>query len=286
MHAASLAYEQLSLNGSSLEERHSDLLSETNFVTNNTWFVVGLEVYLLCFAVYRINQVTNQYFQQTIAELVPLLPNFQSNFSHRWNRKVFMDHIEAIYEISKPSKLFRNALTHQDLWTSNILFRPSQQSSSSIQAKLIDFQSMRYLPPAADILMFLYLTTRRAHREANLSQYLALYHDNLSQNLSNYGLDANSLLPFKELLTSCSVFRFLGLVNAGFLLPWIRMPDNSIHTLKTNDYNSYKTFAYVRRIDYIVEQMYKDEHYKEIVEEIVCELVEWVYEQKTYMNGN
>lgn len=44
MHAASFSYEQITLKGSTLREVHSDLLTETSFVTNNAWFMVGLEV--------------------------------------------------------------------------------------------------------------------------------------------------------------------------------------------------------------------------------------------------
>lgn len=193
-----------------------------------------------------------------------------------------MDHVNGIFDIIKSSKQFRNVLTHQDPWTSNILFRTPQQSPSLMHAKLIDFQCMRYLPPAADIMLFLHLTTSRDHRLANFSQYLKFYYAKFSHELSIYGLDANNLLPFKDLEESCKIWRFLALVNACTLIPWIRMPENSIHHLKSNDYQAYQQIAYVRRIDYIVKQMRCDSQYQQIVEEVVGELVEWVYEQTTY----
>lgn len=193
-----------------------------------------------------------------------------------------MKHVDGIYQIIQPSKHHRNVLTHQDLWTSNIMFHQPTQSSSSTHAKLIDFQCMRYLPPSADVMLLLHLTTRRSHRETNFPEYLKFYYAHLSRQLFGYGLDATNLIRFEDLQASCKTLRFLALVNACTLLPWIRMPDNSVHQLKANDYEAYERIAYVRRIDYIVEQMRKDRQYQEIVEEVVCELVEWVYEQETY----
>lgn len=216
--------------------------------------------------------------------MVPLLPNFEKDFAERWNRKSFMEHVEGIYEVIKPSNIFRNVLTHQDLWTSNILFQQSQEPNILMHAKLIDFQCMRYLPPAADISLLLHLTTRRTHRKDNFAQHLTSYYAHFSHHLSDYGLDANTVLPFEELRESCSALRLLALINACILLPWIRMPDNAIHKLKANNYKIYEQIAYVRRIDYIVEHIKNDPIYRQVVEDVVCEMVEWVYEQKTYFN--
>lgn len=215
--------------------------------------------------------------------MVPLLPNFEADFSRRWDCSRFMEHVNGIYEIIKPSNHYRNVLSHQDLWTSNILFQKPSLTSSSIHAKLIDFQCMRYLPPAADFMQLLHLTTRRAEREENFTEYLNIYYKSLSRHLSDYGLDSNLLLPFTEFQSTCCIWRFLALINACILLPWIHMPEDSLHNLKITNLKQYEQMAYVRRVDYIVEIMQGDREYKEFVEEIICELVEWVYEQKTYI---
>lgn len=137
---------------------------------------------------------------------------------------------------------------------------------------------MRYLPPAADIMLLLHLSTQKVHRDAHLSEYLEFYHKTLSRKLDVHELEVDNFVPFTELVSSCRIWRLLALVNAGILLPWIRMPGNLVHNLKRDDYAGYEYMAYVRRIEIVENLMIKEHQYRMMLEEVVSELVQFVFD--------
>ncbi|XP_050670156.1 uncharacterized protein LOC126968954 [Leptidea sinapis] len=67
-----------------------------------------------------------------------------------------------------------NVLIHRDLWTNNIMFR--YDGTHPTDAVMLDFQCVRYGPPAFDIMIFLYLTTSRKFRLAHEMEVLNHYY--------------------------------------------------------------------------------------------------------------
>ncbi|KAF6212446.1 hypothetical protein GE061_012969, partial [Apolygus lucorum] len=55
-----------------------------------------------------------------------------------------------------PSKTFRNALAHADLWTNNIMF---QYDSSKVitDCILVDYQLVGYCPPSVDVYSMIFI---------------------------------------------------------------------------------------------------------------------------------
>lgn len=216
-----------------------------------------------------------------VKDLVPLLPNFAKSYADRWCPSTFLKCLYNVLEHIKPSEHFINVLSHQDLWTSNILFR----ADHSLHAKLIDFQCFRYIPPAMDILQVLLLNTRRSDRTENSGKYLLSYHNDLANELHAYGLIVDDILPWQELLRSFKQLRLLPLVNAAYLLPWILMPPNLVDNLKRDDHAAYVHMAFGRRVEFVVGLMEDDAEYRAAVEESIDELAEFVYEQESYRSS-
>jgi thiamine kinase-like enzyme len=113
----------------------------------------------------------------------------------------------------KPSDKYRNILCHGDLWLNNILFKLDEDGKPT-DAALVDFQIIRYVPPAMDIVMFLHATTTRDFRERHILELLMTYQVALQDALKIAGLE-NHALSLQELLQSVHEYRFFGVVVAA-----------------------------------------------------------------------
>ncbi|XP_075977900.1 uncharacterized protein LOC142977711 [Anticarsia gemmatalis] len=124
-----------------------------------------------------------------------------------------------------------NILLHKDLWVNNIMFK--YENIVPIDAVLIDFQCLRYGPPAFDIVAFLYLTTDRKFREEHekeiFDHYYSIFIDNLSEEskkrLEGLGYDKESFLDW------CEKARMFGLLEAVGMFPHILMDPETSETM-------------------------------------------------------
>mgnify|MGYP002775307968 FL=1 len=96
----------------------------------------------------------------------------------------------------KKSNIYRNTLCHGDLWTTNILFK--FDNIIPLDCRLVDFQLIRYCPPAQDLMSHIYLTTEKETRVQFLPLLLQEYYEELTNIVTSFGLDVEQVLPFKE----------------------------------------------------------------------------------------
>ncbi|KAI8421456.1 hypothetical protein MSG28_009512 [Choristoneura fumiferana] len=68
-----------------------------------------------------------------------------------------------------------NVLIHKDLWANNIMFK--HEAGVPTNAILVDFQCLRYAPPAFDVMLCWYCTTDRSFRERYEREMLQHYFD-------------------------------------------------------------------------------------------------------------
>ncbi|XP_049762398.1 uncharacterized protein LOC126088310 [Schistocerca cancellata] len=172
----------------------------------------------------------------------------------------------------QPSTKYRNVLTEGDVWVKNLMFRYDGEGRPS-EVRLIDFQLVRYVPPAYEIGFFLHLSTSRELRSAHLEDLLREYHSALTSRLVAGGVDAARELPWSELVSSYRQLRLGGVVMA---------PVHHQLTAMTGDvarkYVSAADFQrfMVRDRDHELRHVFlSDPVYRKILTEDVEELLDW-----------
>lgn len=181
-----------------------------------------------------------------------------------------------IFEILNVHKTYQNVFSHGDLWPMNILFQYEHNVPKS--CKLVDFQLMRYTPPAHDVLYFLL----HILKTKNLENYLHFYYTKLSQHLKCYEFDLNVILPLKEFHSTCNL-----------LLPPLKLKHTyqaMLHyansTYMQDIYKNgelYKKCLFEDRSEMVEHMLLTDDGYREVVRGLLEELQD-VMERK--MSGS
>ncbi|XP_045448156.1 uncharacterized protein LOC123656532 [Melitaea cinxia] len=138
-----------------------------------------------------------------------------------------------------------NVLIHKDLWFNNILFRYSGDVATN--AVLIDFQCMRFAPPAFDMMLFLHLTTTRSFRERHESEVLRHYYTVFSESLDDDTKRRMVSLNYdlENFLAWCEKARLFGMLLAAAIFPYSLM--DPVTAKKTFD--DPETFTYLLEVD-------------------------------------
>ncbi|XP_047991285.1 uncharacterized protein LOC125230234 [Leguminivora glycinivorella] len=107
-----------------------------------------------------------------------LSANIINTFSNKYNTipdletKFLKQFLEACDELAEHKETL-NVVLHKDLWVNNIMFK--YENGVPINSILVDFQCVRYGPPAFDVTFFIYNTTSRSFREQYEGTYLKHY---------------------------------------------------------------------------------------------------------------
>lgn len=129
---------------------------------------------------------------------VDLLHFNKNNFKAHLN-KIFND----IFVVLTTSRKYKNVFNHGDLWHMNILFK--YENNIPKFCKLVDFQLVRYAPPANDVLYFLLHALKGNVSRLQLQRYLLFYYEKLTQHLRDHGFDLNRMLPVEEFQITCNL---------------------------------------------------------------------------------
>lgn len=193
---------------------------------------------------------------------------------HNSVRKSYHQWAPYIVDMFQSSTTYRNVFSHGDLWASNIMFKHSPGIDSPEHAVLLDFQLCRYLPPAVDVLVCIFLNTRRDHRNRHLEYYLRYYWDCLQTQLSSQSLNALEILSWLDFRNSCHHYEFLAIVSNCRYAPFSNLKPGTLQSLESNDMERYSRVCSVDRGQYIVENLKMDKHFRDVVLESLQELVE------------
>ncbi|KZC12479.1 PREDICTED: uncharacterized protein LOC107190555 [Dufourea novaeangliae] len=118
--------------------------------------------------------------------------------------------IVKLPRLLESSRKFRNLICHRDIWVNNIMFR-RDSTGRPTGCYLIDYQFLRYSPPALDFIFSLYLNTDRAIRNRLYDTFVDIYWDTMTSELKSEGLDVEECLPRSEFVESCEEIRDLAL---------------------------------------------------------------------------
>ncbi|KFB50152.1 AGAP012604-PA-like protein [Anopheles sinensis] len=204
LHAGSFVVEEKC--GKPLPELYPNVLEENAWVTtpNST----------------RLKDVANVI--QLYTELVQ-----DSDVWDESHKKIILlqlpEHFRKIYSFTAPSKQFRNCLNHGDLWCNNLMFK-CESNGKPTECILVDYQMSRYVPPAYDINLLLYLTTSRQMRNKQGDALLAHYYNCFSEMLHKNQLAAASILPSDIFLASCEHYRLAGLIHSTMISAEVTLP--------------------------------------------------------------
>lgn len=159
-----------------------------------------------------------------------LSANLLHTFSKKYNNDNIPDLEEKLTKLYiESSDSFRdyndtlNVLIHRDLWINNIMFKYAD--GVPVNALIIDFQCLRYGPPAFDLNIFLYLTTTRNFREQNERKVFEHYYSVFTESLDDATKQRLKELgyTYEEFLSWCGKSRMFGFVLAIGIFPYVLM---------------------------------------------------------------
>lgn len=176
-----------------------------------------------------------------------------------------------IYDLVKPSEKYKNVLSHGDIWATNILLKHDTKTKKPIACKLVDFQCGRYVPPAQDVLSFLYLTTSKEFRKKYMYEVLGMYYSYLEKNVKHFGFDINQILPFENFMQSCEELKVFAIVLAAIYFPLILINNNEIEEYFSNKELNEKAL-FDNRIHLVKAHKDKDAFYEHRIQESLDDL--------------
>lgn len=142
----------------------------------------------------------------------------------------------------------------------------------------MDYQFPRYLPPVADVLMFILMTTRLDNRRKNLTSYYRYYYDCLRTELENRKLIAEDILSWNDFQSSCDALKLFPMVFNCVALPFTFFPNEIQMKIKSSEADEFRRIREVNHHDYITQYMNEDKEFKDVVLESIEELMETLFE--------
>lgn len=166
-----------------------------------------------------------------------------------------------------------NVMLHKDLWNNNILFQ--YEEGTPRNAVLIDYQCVRYGPPAFDLMSFLYLTTSRLFRQEYESKVLKYCFEVFTDSLENATRKRLGAIRYneREFFTWCEKSRMFGVFEAVAILPQVLMDAKAAQKI-FDDPDTYLAIAEQDRSAPVVEYAHKFPVYRQRQLEIAEEYVE------------
>ncbi|KPI95801.1 hypothetical protein RR46_11514 [Papilio xuthus] len=191
-------------------------------------------------------------------------PNFEQRLAQRY--------LEACNTLAEHEGTL-NVMLHKDMWVNNIMYK--YEGDMPTNALLIDFQCLRYGPPAFDLMVFLYLTTEREFRERHEGEIIRHYFTVFSENLDEKTKLGLKVLKYdmEELVRWCEKSRMFGMFMALGIFPYVLMEplaaqqtfDEAATFLRyCNEDRSGPVLAHCRRDpDYLRRQLHLTEEFVE-----------------------
>lgn len=206
---------------------------------------------------------------KAVADCAALLPQFANN--GKVKEKIFRLVKQHIDEYIKPSKVFRNVMTHDDLWKNNLMFRKAE--TGNFECVFVDFQLTRYSPPALDVLMALYLTVSSTKLQKSLQTLLETYYKLLAHQLETNSVTPDLVLPKEEFFRSVEIYRLPALLEAVMYGTNVFL-GQQISDLIVSDENVFKEYVYSNRSKYVCQEFKENDSFRRRFGEVLVPFVE------------
>lgn len=215
-----------------------------------------------------------------LSSLIPEIPQFAKHPQISEIRLRFQNTIQQIFDFCKPSKRFRNAFNHGDLWKNNILFKYATISVGNqrndtlpVEAKFVDFQLARYAPPALDVMTICTMVTSSMFRRKHLSHLLAAYYSRLDSVLTQNGLSVAVELPRLEFEASCEYYRLAGLIESCCFSHLVLLPDTMTKSIVGGS-EAFSEFMDSQRVTMCVAAFRQDKLYRARMTDMITNIVD------------
>ncbi|XP_076255901.1 uncharacterized protein LOC143193524 [Rhynchophorus ferrugineus] len=179
--------------------------------------------------------------------------------------------IKNCTDLMDAQREYRQVLCHGNIYTRNLLFK--YEGSLPVDCKLLNFELIKYFPPAYDVLMFIYFTTVKTFRQHYFTHLIKYYYDCLTEELRKLNLDINKELPVKEFERSIDTLMPVIKLSSCVFLQNFGAKKGFYEGVK-KDSDLYKDFLFNDKSQIIEGIMKKDPIFKEIIIESLEELME------------
>ncbi|XP_030767977.1 uncharacterized protein LOC115891606 [Sitophilus oryzae] len=173
------------------------------------------------------------------------------------------------------SDTFRNSIVHGDMHLGNMLFKKEQDGSVS-NAILVDFQILRYLPPAFEMLIFLYANSSRETKLKHINQLIEGYYDDVARYLNDFGHDPEKVYPREHFYDSIKHVR-PACLSLAFIYTYMLKADTEIREemlLNQEKFNHYIENNYKDYVDLV----WSNEYYRECVINSLKDMTDYIVE--------
>lgn len=202
----------------------------------------------------------------------------------------FGEVLTRIVTFCQPSQMFRNVLSHGDLWSNNIMFRYAEFNDGCrrhndlvpVEAKLLDYQLARYAPPALDVLTLIANSTtsetRRRHMMALLDSYYAELENELL--LSGHGLSVHIEYPREMFDRSCRHYHLAGLIESCLFGHLILLPTRFAEKIigggsgRSGSPDGFEHFMNENRSELCMEAWRTDEPYRTRMSDMIRDVID------------
>lgn len=174
-------------------------------------------------------------------------------------------------ELMQPSKEYRNAVVHRDLWSNNILIKKERISPPHVL--FVDFQTVIYTSPLLDLSSLIYFNTTRGDRDIWTDDFIEVYYTVLSEELEASGIDVNSIFEKAALRDAYEKSRLFAITQAALITPVIAMTKEKCEAIFF-DPESVRRLNVESRSQELIDVAKEDENYKARVTELLDEIVE------------
>ncbi|KAG5869520.1 hypothetical protein JTB14_029839 [Gonioctena quinquepunctata] len=149
----------------------------------------------------------------------------------------FKEKVERVYK-ELPAKAgrsekYRNVINHGDLWGTNIMFRTGENGNTSCY--IIDYQNIRYCPPAFEILFFLYVNTDKTIRSRYMSNVLNAYWMEVREILKDFDMSIDEIYPNETFEASIEEMKSSAICASLLYLQFTLMPKNTLSDIRQDD---------------------------------------------------
>lgn len=260
MHASTIVYEKLN---QTIENEHwFHFLNENSYPSDP-------------------NAVRNKTFRNTIdtlAEILVRIPKYKDRTNEILPK--FRKLMYRMIDFVKPSQVYRNVVSHGDLWGNNILFKYATFSNGidindhiPVAGIFVDFQLARYAPPALDLMVMLTITSTVDFRKQYLTRLCDAYYNHLAFELKNHSIQIECEYPRQQFDDSCKFYRLAGLMESCLFSHMTLLPDDLLLTT-TSDPEKRSVFMTKSKTDICVEAFKTDENYRNRMCDMMMELVD------------
>ncbi|XP_037805479.1 uncharacterized protein LOC119599672 [Lucilia sericata] len=145
-----------------------------------------------------------------------------------FNRGTFYELMLTLLD-SKSSEPYA-VICHGDCWINNVMFK--KENGKVVDARLIDWQIMRYSSPIIDIMYFLMSCTTREFRKQHFQQVLDFYHCAVREHIKKLGSNPENLFARSAFNREFKNKGAIGLIFGMIVLPILTTKSEDVPDLE------------------------------------------------------